>query len=212
MNDQDDTAAGRGGEIPSRPGVERAPAAGSKRPFRVRFETALRIMRRSEPDLTEDDAVWALWDAVRNQRVTAEIPWSELGELHILEAREEGGGAVSVRPRDDRRAMRAASFDKEELEKLYPPQAAGAPSGEAGSPRLSSRGARGPKPKDFWPKVLGFAAGWLAERGAAPDRQRQLEDVILERIEVLGGAADRSTVRPYAREMLAGYRAQLDDD
>jgi hypothetical protein len=60
--------------------------------------------------------------------------------------------------------------------------------------------------------VLGFAAGWLAERGAAPDRQRQLEDVILERIEVLGGAADRSTVRPYAREMLAGYRAQLDDD
>jgi hypothetical protein len=28
-----------------------------------------------------------------------------------------------------------------------------------------ARGARGPKPRDFWPKVLGYAAGWLAEKG-----------------------------------------------
>jgi hypothetical protein len=82
-----------------------------------------------------------------------------------------------------------------------------------GEPEPHGRAARtGRKPKDFWPKVLGYAAGWLAERGEAPNRQSELEDVILERIEVLGGEAERSTVRSYAREMLAGYRAQLDDE
>jgi hypothetical protein len=51
----------------------------------------------------------------------------------------------------------------------------------------------GPKPKDFWPKVLGYAAGWLAEKGEAPNRQRELEDVILERIDAL---AARPSARP----------------
>ena len=73
-----------------------------------------------------------------------------------------------------------------------------------------THGTRGPKPRDFWPKVLGYAAGWLAEKGEAPNRQVELERVILDRIEKLGGEADPSTVRPYARQMLAGHRAQLD--
>ena len=76
--------------------------------------------------------------------------------------------------------------------------------------RPVTHGTRGPKPRDFWPKVLGYAAGWLAEKGEAPNRQVELERVILDRIEKLGGEADPSTVRPYARQMLAGYRAQLD--
>jgi hypothetical protein len=71
---------------------------------------------------------------------------------------------------------------------------------------------RGAKPKDYWPKVLGYAAGWLNEMGKTPNTQAELERVIVERIESLGGSASSSTVRGYAREMLQGYQQQLDDE
>src|SRR4051794_31886968 len=92
----------------------------------------------------------------------------------------------------------------------------GTPEPDFGAAALGQKDAgpakRGPKIKDFWPKVLGYAAGWLAEKREAPERQRELEDLILDRIGKLNGEAERSTVRTYAREMLSGYRAQLDDE
>jgi hypothetical protein len=60
--------------------------------------------------------------------------------------------------------------------------------------------------------VLGYAAGWLNEMGKTPNTQAELERVIVERIESLGGSASSSTVRGYAREMLQGYQQQLDDE
>ena len=69
---------------------------------------------------------------------------------------------------------------------------------------------RGPKPKNFWPKVLGYAASWLAVNGR-PEQQADLEAVITERIKGLEQLADVSTVRGYAREMLDAYRQQMGD-
>jgi hypothetical protein len=111
---------------------------------------------------------------------------------------------------DLRDALQAVRFDEAEIDALLSTANLSADGKQPGHQERKPRGARGPKPKDFWPKVLGYAAGWLSEKGEAPDRQRELEDVILNRIEQLGGEAERSTVRSYAREMLAGYRAQLD--
>ena len=85
--------------------------------------------------------------------------------------------------------------------------------GTTAPPRKSkTRESRGPKIKDFWPQVLGYAAGWLAEKGEAPGRQCELEKEISKRIAALGKEANPSTVRLYARQMLAGYRAQLDGE
>ena len=44
---------------------------------------------------------------------------------------------------------------------------------------------RGAKPKYPWAKVLGYAAGWIAERGSLPDTQAELELVITEQLERL---------------------------
>src|SRR3954453_11074156 len=49
------------------------------------------------------------------------------------------------------------------------------------------------------------ARGGREERGEAPPRQSELEKEISKRIAALGKEADPSTVRLYARQMLAGY-------
>jgi hypothetical protein len=79
-------------------------------------------------------------------------------------------------------------------------------------PAAARQERRGGKMRHFWPKVLGYAAGWIAERGSLPGTQAELERVITDRVESLGEEAAVSTVRAYAREMWEGYQQQLNDD
>ena len=70
-----------------------------------------------------------------------------------------------------------------------------------------------PKPqgrriKDFWPRVLGWAAGWAMVNGR-PDTQAALERVIADRIAELGREAEDTQVSTYARELLQGIDEHL---
>jgi hypothetical protein len=69
----------------------------------------------------------------------------------------------------------------------------------------------GVKMKDFWPRVLGEVAAWVALNGQ-PDTQAELERMIMERLEALGESAADSTVRRYARQLRDGYDRQLGGD
>ena len=67
---------------------------------------------------------------------------------------------------------------------------------------------RGRKPKDFWPQVTGRAGAWLAANGT-PDKQADLERIMADYIAELGRDAANSTVRRYARKLLAEFEREL---
>jgi hypothetical protein len=70
---------------------------------------------------------------------------------------------------------------------------------------------RGPRVKNFWAKVLGHAAAWLAANGA-PSTQAELEELIIARVEMLEESAAPSHVRIYASELLDAFRQELGSD
>jgi hypothetical protein len=218
MNDEKDTSGGEAKEA--------APAisAPGREAFWVDGDTAIAAVKRCWPELSPNEIGGALRaavdsDALRYRRLPPPPPPPPpiVGRL--------GGGLIDPPPPPpwyDR-----VRFDEQDVIRFFAERqarlaasmrgVAAAPEREAPGDRAEphereARIARGPKPKDFWPKVLGYAAGWLAEKGEAPQRQAELEAVIRQRIMALGGEAEPSTVRPYAREMLEGYRAQLDDE
>jgi hypothetical protein len=66
----------------------------------------------------------------------------------------------------------------------------------------------GPKPKHFWPSILGSAAGRLAANGR-PETQAELEVWIASRILAIGKHADDSTIRLYASQMLEAFDREM---
>jgi hypothetical protein len=120
------------------------------------------------------------------------------------------------------RRLLASRDELREIVALTRPQAAesvsekgaqGEPEPEEVIERAATRPERrGAKPKYPWARVLGYAAGWIAERGILPDTQAELELVITEQLERLSMDASPSVIRNYAREMFEGYRQQLDDE
>jgi hypothetical protein len=112
----------------------------------------------------------------------------------------------------------ASRDELEEIAALTSPRSADPDDGAKSEPEpdqvIEPAGARlerrGGKIKDFWPKVLGHAAAWIAEEGQA-DNQAVLERFITEKLEALGNAAEPSTVRRYAAGMLEGFNEQLAD-
>jgi hypothetical protein len=230
MNDGDNKVDGSGAEDPPGKSQDGTGVAGRNRPYLVRFESALRILRRSDPGLTEEDAVWALWDALRNKRVTAELPYREMREMRVVEPGEDGRWRMNITPHDDKQIIRAASFDKDELAREFPPRASTAPEGPGGEPadhprggaiaaagpsvRLSRKGVGGAPRKYDW-DALGAAFGaWLND---ATGRDQLGEDAHVKVLATLAEemniqAPDRSTAQPYLARWLKGYQAFLRSD
>ena len=110
-----------------------------KKPYLVRFESAVRIVRASDPSLTTDDVIWELWDALNNKRLTAELPKSTIKRFHLLGSNKAGRPIIGLELRDEVEGIRAGYYDKEELLQLWPPLE---PTGQlqAVSPNLRTSG------------------------------------------------------------------------
>jgi hypothetical protein len=121
-------------------GIDDAPSnSEEKKPYLVRFESAVRIVRASDPSLTTDDVIWELWDALNNQRLTAELPKSTIKGIHLLGSNKAGRPIIGLELRDEVEGIRAGYYDKEELLQLWPPLE---PTGQlqAVSPNLRTSG------------------------------------------------------------------------